>query len=77
MFCGIVEELVRVLVPHDPGQLGRGIVEMEVADQVGLAAGDYLPLHISDQAMLTDRAVRQHETASRRRLCPDRVELRF
>ena len=64
-------------MPHDPRQLGRGIVKLEIADQIGLAAGDHLLLHIRDQVMLADRAMQQREINSHRRLCPDLVELRF
>ena len=38
-----------VLVAHDPRQLGRGVVKLEVADQVGLAARNHFLLHIRDR----------------------------
>jgi hypothetical protein len=46
---GIVEERVRVLVAHDPRQLGRRVVELAVVDQVGLAGGDELLLDAADR----------------------------
>ena len=36
-------------MPHDPRQFGCGVVELAVADQVGLAAGHQLLLDIGDR----------------------------
>jgi hypothetical protein len=45
----IVEERRGALVPHDPRQLGRGVVEFSVADHVDLAGRDELLLDIGDR----------------------------
>jgi hypothetical protein len=42
-------ELIGVLVPHDPRQLGRGVMQFAVADQIGFAAGHQLFLHVGDR----------------------------
>jgi hypothetical protein len=51
---GIVEELIRVLVAHDPRQLGRGVVELQIADQIALATGQHLLLHIGERHHLRE-----------------------
>ena len=52
---GVVEELARVLVPHDPRQFGRRVVKLEIADKVRLAGREQLLLHIADRHGLRDQ----------------------
>ena len=47
--AGSLKNAVGVLVAHDPRQLGRGVVELAVADQIDLAARDQLLLDIGDR----------------------------
>ena len=46
---GIVEEGRGILVPHDPRQLGRGVVELAITDHVDLAGSNELLLDIGDR----------------------------
>jgi len=43
---GTAKEPVGIIVPHDPRQLGRGVVQFAVTDQIGLAARHQLLLQI-------------------------------
>ena len=47
----IIEERARVLVAHDPRQLGRGVVKLEIADEIGLAGREDQNLEALDYAL--------------------------
>lgn len=50
----VIEEPVRVLVPHDLGQLGCGVIEFAVADQIDFSTRDQLFLNIGERHQLRE-----------------------